>query len=155
MPHPLKGQQLGRAKSPSWYNALWRRNKGIFWRGEGGKATPVVGAIGEGIYVTWHQGMAKEFALMHSGGEVVAYKLTQGLKMLDAKSKEMADIKRSLGFEPHEYAGDRMFARIITNKVRELGYDGVASDNLAEGLVVFDPKNVTEVKRLPLFKKEL
>ena len=141
-------QQLEEAaKSPSWYDALWRRNKGIFWRGEGGKkATPVVGAIGEGIYVTWHQGMAKAFAQLHGGGEVAAYKLKKGLKMMDSKSEEMAGIKRSMGFEPHEYAGDRMFARIITNRAKELGYDGVASDNLAEGIVVFDPKNVTKVK---------
>lgn len=138
---------LEEAKSPSWYEALYKRNKGIFWRGEGGKkGAPVVGAIGEGIYVTWNQGMAKAFAQLHGGGTVAAYKLKRGLKMMDSRSKEMADIKRSMGFEPHEYAGDRMFARIITNKAKELGYDGVASDSLAEGIVVFDPKNVKKVK---------
>jgi hypothetical protein len=134
-------------KSPAWYEALYKKNKGIFWRGEGGKkSSPVVGAIGEGVYVTWEKGMAKAFAQIHGGGKVAAYKLKRGLKMMDAQSNEMAAIKKRMGFGPDEYAGDRMFARVITIQAKELGYDGVASSRLAEGIVVFDPKNVTKVK---------
>ena len=131
-----------------FYPMMYRRNKGIFYRGESKRGKGVgLGALGEGIYVTWHKGMAKAFASHHKqGGKVIALKLKKGLKMLDSKSPLMIEWKADMGFDPSQYSGDKMYARIITSNAKRAGYDGIVSDNLAEGIVVFDPKNVKQVK---------
>ena len=131
-----------------FYASMYRKNKGIFWRGagKGGKGIGM-GAIGKGVYVTWEKGMAKAFAQLHGqGGTVEAYKLKKGLKMLDAQSKTMADIKKSMGFEPWEYSDAPLFANIITGTAKKAGFDGVVSDKVADGIVVFDPKDMEKVK---------
>lgn len=96
-----------------------------------------MGALGEGLYLTWNENMAKFFA-QRSGGEVFRYKVKRNLKLLDNQSDEFNDILLGMGFQPGEYAGDRMFAVIVTREVKKLGYDGVVSDNPAMGVCLFD-----------------
>ena len=86
-----------------------------------------------------------EFFAERSGGQVYTYEVPSNLKLLDAQSKEMADIKAEFGFGPREYSNDPAYARIITKAVKDLGYDGVVSDNQADGLVVFNPRKVKVV----------
>ena len=125
----------------AFYPPMHSRNQGIFYRGArgiGAKQGSSLGALGRGIYLSWDKGMAGAFARMVDG-QVYAYRVAPGLKLLDAQSDEMAEIKASMGFAPHEYSDDPMYTTVITNGVKALGYDGVISDKLAEGLVLFDP----------------
>jgi uncharacterized membrane protein (UPF0127 family)/shikimate kinase len=125
-----------------WYANLHRQQKGIFYRGAkavGRDKGLGWGALGKGLYLTWQKGMAKFFA-DRGNGEVFTYKVAPRLKILDYSSKEMAEIKEQMGFKPWEYSDDPMYANVITNAVKKLGYDGVVSDNPAEGLVLFDGK---------------
>lgn len=140
------GEKKGEA---DFYKSLHARNKGVFYRGsgEGGKGIGM-GAIGAGVYLTWHKGMAKAFASHHKqGGKVEAYKIKSGLKMLDSKSELIIDLKADMGFDPWGYSDDPAFAKLITTAAKKAGFDGVISDNLAEGLVMFDPKNIEKVEQ--------
>lgn len=126
-----------------WYKALHRRQKGIFYRGvpPSGKGSDI-GALGAGLYVTWNRGVAQFFA---KGGDVIEYELPVGLKLLDSKSGFMADIKAKMGIKPWEYIEGKMFANLVASDVKRAGYDGVISDNPAEGLVIFDKRKVQRV----------
>lgn len=132
----------------AFYKSLYARNKGIFWRGSGAGGKGIgLGALGKGVYLTWKEGMAQAFAQHHGqGGKVEAYRVKPGLKMLDSKSQLMASLKAEMGFDLYGYSDDPMFANMITYNVKQAGFDGVISDNLAEGLVIFDAKNVERVK---------
>ena len=130
---------------PDWYDNLHKRNKGVFWRGSrhaGAGGGGDVGALGRGLYLAWDKGMAEAFATSNAGN-VYTYRLPEGLNLLDAQSKEMADIKASMGFQPWEASDSPLYATIVTNEATKLGYDGVISDNRADGLVVFDPETAT------------
>ena len=62
------------------------KNSGIFYRGTAGEGKGTgLGALGNGVYLTWTEGMAKAFA-DRVGGEVKKYKVKPGLKMADALS---------------------------------------------------------------------
>ena len=138
--HPLKRT----ASEARWFRGVHSRNKGLFYRGARGTGPndgSGLGALGNGAYLTWSKPMAEFFA-ERSGGQVYTYKVPSNLKLLDAQSKEMADIKAQFGFAPHEYSNDPGYARIVTKAVKDLGYDGVVSDNQADGLVVFDPRKL-------------
>jgi hypothetical protein len=129
-----------------FYAYLYKKNKGIFYRGEGADGHGVgMGALGAGLYVTWEKAMAKAFA-DRQNSHVFKYKLKPGLKLLDAQSRTMAWLKAEMGFHPWEYSDDPMYALMLTDKVRSLGYDGVISDKLADGLVIFNAKNAKKVK---------
>ena len=130
------------ASEAKFFRSLHSRNKGIFYRGAknpGAGGGSGLGALGRGLYLAWDVGMAQFFA-DRSGGQVYAYKIPANLKMLDAQSSEMAAIKAEMGFKPHEYSDSPMYAAVITNEAKELGYDGVISDKRADGLVLFDPR---------------
>ena len=91
--------------------------------------------------------MAAAFASHHKqGGKVIALKLKEGLKMLDSMSPLMLGWKEEMGLGPFDYYGDPVYAKTVTSKAKRKGYDGIVSDSLAEGIVVFDPKNVKRVK---------
>jgi len=131
-----------------FYRGLHRRNKGIFYRGARGTGKGQgsgVGALGEGLYVTWDRYMAEAFATM-SGGEVFEYELPANLKLLDAQSPVMGGIREEMGFKPWEYSDDPMFARIVTIEAKQRGFDGVIGDQVAEGICVFDPRKAKLVK---------
>jgi hypothetical protein len=124
----------------SWFKPLHGRQEGLFYRGvkKGGGGLGW-GALGKGLYLTWKKGVAEFFA---EGGPIYTYEIPADLNLLDAQSREMGDIKAKMGFQPWEYSDDPMFQSIITFEVRDLGYEGVISDNPAEGLVIFDSEGV-------------
>ncbi len=124
----------------AWFGRLHGRQDGLFYRGvkKGGGGLGW-GALGKGLYLTWQKGVAEFFA---EGGPVYTYEIPADLNLLDAQSKEMADIKADMGFQPWEYSDSPMFQSVITSQVRRLGYEGVISDNPADGFVIFDPEDV-------------
>ena len=138
-------------KNP-FYDAVWKLNKGVFYRGESGKGGVGYGMMGKGVYVTWEKTMAKVFARMaaqqHGGTPIVKrYRLPKDIKLLDWDSPEMVKIRSMGGLNPFEKYGDPMVANVFTSLVKDKGYEGVVSDKAVEGIVVFDPAKLKEVKR--------
>jgi len=135
-------------KEASMWDSMYRKNKGIFYRGigRGGKSTGL-GALGKGVYLTWSEGMAKAYAKRIGGkGEVKKYQVKRGLKIADAEdNKDFANIKSAMGMGVSDYSADPMFAGMLTMELKRKGYDGAVSDNVAIGIVIFDEKNVEEV----------
>ena len=134
-------------KEASMWDFIYRNNKGIFYRGVGkdGKGTGL-GALGKGVYLTWSKGMADAFAKRQgAGGEVKEYKLRRGLKIVDSEAdKDFADVKTEMGFGVKQFSDDPMFAGMLTMMLKDKGYDGAVSDDVATGIVIFDKKNVKE-----------
>ena len=137
-------------KEASMWDSMYRKNKGIFYRGigRGGKGTGL-GALGKGIYLTWTESMAKAYAKRIGGkGEVKRYQVKRGLKIADAEqNKDFASIKSAMGMGVKDYSSDPMFAGMLTMELKRKGYDGAVSDDVATGIVIFDEKNVTEVTK--------
>ena len=137
-------------KEASMWDFLYRKNKGMFYRGigRGGKGTGL-GALGKGVYLTWTESMAKAYAKRIGGkGEVKRYQVKRGLKIADAEqNKDFASIKSAMGMGVKDYSSDPMFAGMLTMELKRKGYDGVVSDDVAIGIVIFDEKNVTEVTK--------
>ena len=141
-------EYISEVKSASLWDFLYRKNKGVFWRGEGkgGKGTEL-GALGAGIYLTWSESMAGAFAnRLGSGGTVKKYQVKRGLKIADNRGDDFQNILTDMGFGRGEYGGDKMFANLMKTKLSRLGYDGAVSDDVAEGIVIFDKKNVKLLK---------
>ena len=136
-------------KEASMWDYIYKKNNGVFYRGVGrsGKGTGI-GALGKGIYLTWSESMAKTFAdRQGAGGEVKEYKLRRGLKIVDSEAdKDFADVKAEMGFGLKQFSDDPMFAGMLTMLLKDKGYDGAVSDDVATGIVIFDEKNVKEVK---------
>ena len=131
------------------WNYLYGKHKGIFYRGEkkSGRTGVGFGAMGNGIYLTWDEGMAKFFAgRLGSGGTVKKNKVKSGLKIADVLGKDVIAARAEMGFGPSEYGGDAMYANLMTRSLKRLGYHGVVSDEVAEGIVIFDKKNIKEIK---------
>ena len=137
-------------KEASMWDFLYRKNKGVFYRGigRGGKGTGL-GALGKGVYLTWTESMAKAYAKRIGGkGEVKRYQVKKGLKIVDAETnKDFASIKSAMGMGVKDYSSDPMFAGMLTMELKRKGYDGVVSDDVAIGIVIFDEKNVEEVTK--------
>ena len=136
-------------KEASMWQYLYNKHKGIFYRGvgKGGKGTGL-GALGKGVYLTWSKGMANAFAKRQgAGGEVKEYKLKRSLKIVDVEAdKDFADVKAEMGFGVKQFSDDTMFAGMLTMLLKDKGYDGAVSDDVATGICIFDEKNVKEVK---------
>ena len=135
-------------EAASLWDYMYKKYDGTFYRGVSSKGRGVgLGALGMGVYVTWTESMAQTFAKQHGvGGEVKKFKIKRGLKMVDVQDKDYADVKKGMGFEPWEYSDTMGYAALLTRGLQKLKYDGVVSDKAVEGVVVFDKKNVTEVK---------
>ena len=137
-------------KEASMWDFLYRKNKGVFYRGigRGGKGTGL-GALGKGVYLTWTESMASAYAKRIGGkGEVKRYQVKRGLKIVDAEqNKDFANIKSAMGMGVKDYSGDPMFAGMLTMELKRKGYDGVVSDDVAIGIVIFDEKNIKEVTK--------
>ena len=137
-------------KEASMWDFLYRKNKGVFYRGigRGGKGTGL-GALGKGVYLTWTESMAKAYAKRIGGkGEVKRYQVKRGLKIADAEqNKDFASIKSAMGMGVKDYSSDPMFAGMLTMELKRKGYDGAVSDDVAIGIVIFDEKNVEEVMK--------
>ena len=132
----------------------YRKNKGIFYRGvgRGGKGTGV-GVLGQGIYLTWERGMAQAFANRQGAdGKVEEYKIKRSVKIADSggigkPDQDFIDVKADMGFAPHQHAGnDPMFAAMLAIGLKAYGYDGAVSDDVATGVVIFDKKNIKEIR---------
>lgn len=124
-------------------------NPGVFFRGEGpeGKSGASIGALGDGIYLTWEQGMAEAFAgLSGTEGVVRKYKVKEGLKIAQEGSEDLTNARQQLGFGETEYSGDLGYAKALKSLLEAKGYDGAISPDGATGLVIFDPKNITLVE---------
>jgi len=135
-------------KSPGWYTALHRKQKGMFYRGEDPRTRRSgagLGALGTGLYLTWEVGMAKAYSRLATKGSVVKFKVPSNLKIADAYGKDMMDVKKKMGIDG--YSADPMFAKALTFELKRMGYDGVVSDKVAEGLVIFDHA-VRKVKKM-------
>ena len=134
-------------KEASMWDYIYKKNNGVFYRGVGrsGKGTGI-GALGKGIYLTWSGSMAKTFAdRQGAGGEVKEYKLRRGLKIVDSEAdKDFADVKAEMGFGLKQFSDDPMFAGMLTMLLKDKGYDGAVSDDVATGIVIFDKKHVKE-----------
>ena len=131
------------------WNYLYSKHKGIFYRGEKktGRTGVGFGAMGNGIYLTWDEGMAKAYA-SHAGSSasVNKYQVKRGLKIADVMGKEVIAVKEKLGFGPTEYSNDKFFNNALTFELKKQRFDGVVSDDVAEGIVIFDKKNVKLLK---------
>ena len=134
-------------KSPNWYKSLYRKQKGIFYRGEDPKTRKSgagLGALGTGIYLTWEESIAKAYANLGSKGVVVEFKVPANLKLADSKGEDFLSVLEKMGITG--YSADPMFAKAVTFELKRMGYDGVVSDDKIEGLVIFDDKKVKKVK---------
>ena len=99
-------------KSPGWYTALHRKQKGMFYRGEDPRTRRSgagLGALGTGLYLTWEVGMAKAYSRLATKGSVVKFKVPSNLKIADAYGKDMMDVKKKMGIDG--YSADPMFAK--------------------------------------------
>ena len=132
----------------SMYDYLWKKHKGIFFRGtgQGGRGTGM-GALGKGVYLSWSEGMAKAYANRTGKGTVKQYKIKRGLKICDAETdKDFADIKKDMGLGVRDYSDDPMFAGMLTMMLMDKGYDGCVSDDVATGICIFKEKHLKEIK---------
>ena len=134
-------------KSPNWYKSLYRKQKGIFYRGEDPKTRKSgagLGALGTGIYLTWEESIAKAYANLGSKGVVVEFKVPANLKLADSKGEDFLSVLEKMGITG--YSADPMFAKALTFELKKMGYDGVVSDDKIEGLVIFEPRKVKKIK---------
>ena len=131
----------------SLWDYMYKKNKAIFYRGQASSGKGMgIGMLGLGIYLTWSESMAQSFAKKQSRGVVQTFKVKRGLKMADNTSKDFAKAMANLGRKPWEWSREKQFSQFLTGELKQMGYDGAYSDNPAEGIVVFDKKNVKEVK---------
>ena len=130
------------------WDFMYKKYNGTFYRGVSSKGSGVgLGALGIGIYVTWTESMAKTFAKHHGiDGEVKKFQVKRGLKLVDVQDQDFAEVKKKMGFEPWEYSDTFGYASSLTKELKKLEYDGVVSDKVVEGILIFDKKNVTEVR---------
>ena len=134
-------------KEASLWDYMYKKNKSVFYRGQSSSGKGMgFGMLGLGIYLTWSDSMAQKFASKQSGGVVQTYKVKRGLKMADNTSKDFATAMANLGRKPWEWSREKQFSQFLTGELKQMGYDGAYSDNPAEGIVVFDQKNVKLVK---------
>ena len=134
-------------KSPNWYKSLYRKQKGIFYRGEDPKTRKSgagLGALGTGIYLTWEESTANAYANLAGKGVVVSFKVPSNLKLADSKGEDFISVLEKMGISG--YSADPMFAKAVTFELKRMGYDGVVSDDKIEGLVIFEPKKVKKIK---------
>ena len=131
----------------SLWDYFYKTNKGIFYRGQSssGKGQGF-GMLGLGIYLTWDKGIAQVFADRQTRGVVKSYKAKKTLKMVDNTSKDFVQAMANLGRKPWEWSRSKEFSGFLTGELKQMGYDGAYSDNPAEGIVIFDKKNVKEIK---------
>ena len=135
----------GQAK---FFTSLWDKNKGKFFRGQlkGGEGLGF-GVLGRGVYLTWDKRMADAFGQImktEKGGtvETITVKIPRDLKLLDKDSKIFRDAKEELGVGRFEDVGSPLFGHALTRIIQSKGYDGVISDSVADGLVIFDESKI-------------
>ena len=131
----------------SLWDYMYKTNKGIFYRGQSSSGKGMgIGMLGLGIYLTWSESMAKAFAKKQSQGIVQTYEVKKRLKLADNTRNDFAKAKKNMGLKPWEWSQSKEFSSILTMELKQMKYDGAYSDNPAEGIVIFDKKNVKEIK---------
>ena len=131
----------------SLWDYMYKKNKAVFYRGQSSSGKGMgIGMLGLGIYLTWSESMAQSFAKKQSRGVVKTFTVNRGLKMADTTSNDFAKAMANLGRKPWEWSQSKEFSGFLTGELKQLGYDGAYSDNAAEGIVVFDKKNVKEIR---------
>ena len=131
----------------SLWDYMYKKNKGVFYRGQSSSGKGMgIGMLGLGIYLTWDESMAQSFADRQSRGVLKTYSVKKNLKMVDNTSKDFATAMANLGRKPWEWSQSKEFSGFLTGELKQMKYDGAYSDNPAEGIVIFDKKNVKEIK---------
>ena len=131
----------------SLWDYMYKKNKGVFYRGQASSGKGMgIGMLGLGIYLTWSESMAQSFAGKQTKGVVQTFKVKKGLKMADNTGKDFATAMANLGRKPWEWSHSKEFSGFLTGELKQMKYDGAYSDNPAEGVVIFDKKNVKEIK---------
>ena len=93
------------------------------------------------------RGIGKAIAIqLASCGAKISLVARNQNKLIDVQDQDFADVKKKMGFEPWEWSDSFGFASTLTKELKKLKYDGVISDKEAEGILIFDEKNVEEVK---------
>ena len=142
----MKTYQQFLAEGSLW-DWMYKKNKGIFYRGQSSSGKGMgIGMLGLGIYLTWSDSMAQKFADKQSRGIVQTYEVKRNLKMADNAGKDFAKAMANLGRKPWEWSHSKEFSGFLTGELKQMKYDGAYSDNPAEGIVIFDKKNVKEVR---------
>ena len=132
----------------SLWDWMYKKNKGVFYRGQAASGKGMgIGMLGLGVYLTWSESMAQRFASKQTRGVVQTFEVKKRLKMADNTSKDFATAMANLGRKPWEWSPSKEFSGFLTGELKQLGYDGAYSDNPAEGVVIFDKKNVKEIKK--------
>jgi hypothetical protein len=103
-----------------------------------------MGKLGRGVYLSQEEGMAGGFARKQNGGRIYEYVVRDGLRIADAEGKELIKIKKFMGLKLDDWREGKIYADYITNGLKKLGFDGVMSGNLANGLLIFDAGNVRQ-----------
>ena len=131
----------------SLWDYMYKKNKAIFYRGQSSSGKGMgIGMLGLGIYLTWDESMAQAFAGKQTKGVVQTFKVKKGLKMADNTGKDFATAMANLGRKPWEWSHSKEFSGFLSGELKQMKYDGAYSDNPAEGIVIFDKKNVKEIK---------
>ena len=121
----------------------------VYYRAEGLKVG--VAKLGEGSYITTDKDVVVAFAKI-SGvkkPKIIRYGLKGDLKIMSEGGPEFSKIKGDLGFKPWESpASGSLASKILTNYVKEAGYDGVRSQDRFTGTVIFDKSNLLTRKQL-------
>ena len=131
----------------SLWDYMYKKNKGVFYRGQSSTGKGMgFGMLGLGIYLTWDESMAQAFADRQSKGVLKTYSVKKGLKMADNTSNDFATAMANLGRKPWEWSRSKEFSGFLSGELKQMKYDGAYSDNPAEGVVIFDKKNVKEIK---------
>ena len=131
----------------SLWDYMYKKNKAVFYRGQSSSGKGMgIGMLGLGIYLTWSESMAQSFAKKQSRGIVQTFKVKRGLKMADNTGNDFAKAMANLGRKPWEWSHSKEFSGFLSGELKQMKYDGAYSDNPAEGVVIFDKKNVKEIK---------
>ena len=134
-------------REASLWDYMYKKNKAVFYRGQSSSGKGMgIGMLGLGIYLTWSESMAQSFAKKQSRGVVQTFKVKQRLKMADNTGNDFAKAMANLGIKPWEWSHSKEFSGFLTGELKQMKYDGAYSDNPAEGIVIFDKKNVKEIK---------
>ena len=68
----------------SLWDYMYKKNKSVFYRGQSSSGKGMgFGMLGLGIYLTWSESMAQQFAKKQTRGVVQSFKVKRGLKMAD------------------------------------------------------------------------
>lgn len=156
-----ESEQSMNESTPQWLKVIMGRE---LYRGTAGKSVRAgtgLGLWGAGVYVTWERAQAEYFAELASQQRrsaepyVHVYRAKPGLNILDSQSREMIEIKAELGLGPWDkMPASEQFKNALTLTVKERGYDGIAGDNQADGIVFFDERSLKLVRSEPLNEPE-